>query len=220
MAVTNGNIGRVIGILRKAMEGLPGPSVTLVGKQWRSPFLVLVSCMLSLRTKDETTLVASKRLFTLAKTPGAMGRLTVRQIEKAIYPVGFYKTKARNIKKLCVDILERFKGIVPDNIDTLLTFRGVGRKTANLVLIEGYHRPAICVDTHVHRISNRFGYVTTKNPEETERALRKKLPKRYWIDYNAILVTWGQNICRPISPWCSRCPVSKYCQKRGVKNSR
>jgi endonuclease-3 len=149
-----------------------------------------------------------------------MERLTVRQIEKAVYPVGFYKTKARNIKKLCADLLERFKGIVPDDIDTLLTFRGVGRKTANLVLVEGYHRPAICVDTHVHRISNRFGYVTTKNPGKTEWALRKKLPKRYWINYNAILVTWGQNICRPISPWCSRCPVSKYCQKKGVKNNR
>jgi endonuclease-3 len=202
------------------MEALPDPSVTLVGKQWRSPFLVLVSCMLSLRTKDETTLPAARRLFALAKTPKTMARLTVQQIEKAIYPVGFYKTKARNIKKLCPDILERFKGKVPKDIDTLLTFKGVGRKTANLVLIEGYNMPAICVDTHVHRISNRFGYVNTKNTEKTEWALRKKLPKRYWIDYNVILVTWGQNICRPVSPWCSRCPVSKYCQKRGVKSSR
>ncbi len=220
MTVTNKNINQVIKILRHEMKDLPDPSVTLVGKRWQSPFLVLVSCILSLRTKDETTLPASERLFKLADTPKKMLKLTPRQIEKAVYPVGFYKTKARNILGICRDIVGQFDGKVPDDIDTLMTMKGVGRKTANLVLTEGFGIPAMCVDTHVHRISNRFGYVTTKTPEETEMALRKHLPKRYWMDYNALLVTWGQNVCRPISPHCSRCGVKMYCQKKGVTVKR
>jgi len=202
------------------MKDLPDPSVTLVGKRWQSPFLVLISCLLSLRTKDETTLPASERLFQLADTPQGMLGLTARQIEKAIYPVGFYKTKARNVLGICRDIIERFDGKVPDGIDTLMTMKGVGRKTANLVLTEGFGIPAMCVDTHVHRISNRFGYVKTRAPEETEIILRKKLPKKHWMDYNALLVTWGQNICRPISPLCSQCGIYKHCQRRGVTKSR
>ena len=197
MNVTNANIDQVIKILRREMRDMPDPSVTLVGKRWKSPFLVLISCILSLRTKDETTLPASLRLFQLADTPQSMKKLRAGQIEKAIFPVGFYKTKARNILGICRDIIERFDDRVPDDIDTLMTMKGVGRKTANLVLTEGFGIPAMCVDTHVHRISNRFGYILTKTPEETEFALRKKLPKKHWIDYNALLVTWGQNRCRP-----------------------
>ncbi len=202
------------------MKGLPDPSVTLVGKRWKSPFLVLISCIMSLRTKDETTLPASERLFKLADTPETMIKLSASQIEKAIFPVGFYKTKARTILGICKDIIEKFNHKVPDDIETLLTMKGVGRKTANLVLTEGFNIPAMCVDTHVHRISNRFGYIQTKSPEETEWALRKKLPKKHWIDYNALLVTWGQNVCKPVSPLCSRCSVSRYCAKSNVTISR
>ena len=220
MTVTNKNIDQVIQIIRRQMKDLPDPSVTLVGKRWKSPYLVLISCILSLRTKDETTLPASERLFQLANTPETMLKLTNGQIEKAIYPVGFYRTKARNILGISRDIIERFAGNVPEDMDALLTMKGVGRKTANLVLTEGFGIPAMCVDTHVHRISNRFGYVSTKTPEVTEQALRNKLPKKYWMDYNALLVTWGQNVCRPISPLCSRCGVKTYCRRKGVLTSR
>jgi len=220
MSVTNKNIDQVIKILRREMKDLPDPSVTLVGKRWKSPFLVLISCILSLRTKDETTLPASERLFQLANTPESMVKLKTSQIEKAVFPVGFYKTKARNILGICRDILEQFDGKVPDDIEALMTMKGVGRKTANLVLTEGFGIPAMCVDTHVHRISNRFGYILTKTPEKTEFALRKKLPKKHWMDYNALLVTWGQNRCRPISPICSKCGIKKFCQRRDVTTSR
>ena len=220
MSVSNQNIDEVVKIIRRQLKGLPDPSVTLVGKRWKSPFLVLISCILSLRTKDETTLPASERLFNLADTPQKMVALTPREIERAIFPVGFYRTKARTILGICRDLLEKFKGEVPEDIDTLLTFKGVGRKTANLVLTEGFGKPAMCVDTHVHRISNRFGYVNTKTPEETEMALRKKLPVKYWMDYNALLVMWGQNVCKPISPLCSSCGVKRFCQRRGVGKSR
>ncbi len=146
--------------------------------------------------------------------------MKVEQIEKVIYPVGFYKTKARRIHGICQDLLERFHGRVPDQLDQLLTLHGVGRKTANLVLTEGFGKLGVCVDTHVHRISNRLGYVRTKTPEETEWALRKKLPQEYWIEYNALLVVWGQNVCKPLSPFCSRCAVRRYCLRRSVTISR
>ena len=214
------NIRAIVHALREATKNLPDPSVTMVGKKWKNPFLVLISCVLSLRTKDETTLPASERLFKRAQTPEAMLRLSVDEIEKLIYPVGFYKTKARNIHGICRDILDRFGGKVPDEIEPLLTLRGVGRKTANLVLTEGFGKLGVCVDTHVHRISNRLGYVKTKNPEETEWALRKNLPEEFWIEYNSLLVVWGQNICKPISPFCSRCPVKKYCRQAGVGSRR
>ena len=192
----------------------------MVGKRWKSPFLVLISCLLSLRTKDETTLPASERLFALAENPVEMLKLPAPEIEKAIYPVGFYKTKARTILNLCRDLLDRFDGQVPSDLETLLTFKGVGRKTANLVLVEGFDKPGICVDTHVHRISNRLGYVRTRTPEETEYALRRKLPVKYWKEYNALLVVWGQNRCKPVSPLCSTCPVNRVCRKAGVNVSR
>ena len=218
--ITNEQILEVVKRMTIAMEHLPDPSVTLVGKKWHDPFLVLISCILSLRTRDETTLPASERLFALAKTPEAMLRLPIAVIEKAIYPVGFYKTKAQTIHGICRDIIQRFDGEVPDRIESLLEMKGVGRKTANLVLIEGFQKSGICVDTHVHRISNRLGYVNTTSPDETEWALREKLPKKIWADYNAILVTWGQNICKPVSPLCSECPVNDICQRIGVLISR
>lgn len=186
----------------------------------RDPFRVLVACILSLRTQDTTTGPAADRLFALADTPEAMLRLTPQRIERAIYPVGFYRTKARVILGLCHDLIERFGGRVPDDIDALLTLKGVGRKTANLVVTIGYDKPGICVDTHVHRISNRLGYVRTKTPDKTEMALRAKLPPRYWIGYNDLLVTFGQNVCAPISPKCSLCPVRALCRRVGVTTFR
>jgi endonuclease-3 len=191
-----------------------------VAERSPDPFRVLIACLLSLRTKDETTGPASERLFALADTPEAMLRLQPKQIERAIFPVGFYRTKARVVLGVCRDLLERYGGVVPDRIDELLTLHGVGRKTANLVVTQGFSKPGICVDTHVHRISNRLGYVKTKTPEETESALRAKLPRRYWIGYNDLLVSFGQNICQPVSPRCSLCPVRKGCPRTGVKRSR
>ena len=220
MRDSNKKIARIVHLLRKEAGNLTTPAVTLVGKKWGSPFLVLISCVFSLRTKDAVTLRASERLFSLARHPKDMLKLTARRIEKAIYPVGFYRTKARNIKAICRDVIERFGGQVPDSIDSLLTLQGVGRKTANLVVTEGFGKLGVCVDTHVHRISNRLGYVRTKTPEETEWALRKKLPKRFWIEYNCLLVTWGQNICRPVSPLCSRCAIRGLCRRIHVTSSR
>jgi len=191
-----------------------------VAQRRRDPFRVLIACLLSLRTKDETTGPAAERLFALADTPGAMLRLAPSSIERAIFPVGFYRTKARVLLGVCSDLLERFDGRVPDTIDALLTLKGVGRKTANLVVTVGFHKPGICVDVHVHRISNRWGYVRTKTPEQTEMALRARLPRRYWIGYNDLLVSFGQNLCLPVSPWCSRCPLADLCPRLGVTRSR
>ncbi len=186
----------------------------------KSPFMVLVSCILSLRTKDKVTAEASNRLFKLAVNPANMLKISTREIEKAIYPVGFYKTKAIRIKEICKVLLDDYGSVVPDEIDELLKLKGVGRKTANLVVTLGYGKLGICVDTHVHRISNRLGLVKTKTPEQTEFALRKKLPKKHWLIYNDLLVTYGQNLCAPISPWCSKCKIFKYCKRAGVKTSR
>lgn len=216
----NRQMATVIARLQHAMRNLPDPSVTLVGKKFKSPFLVLISCLLSLRTKDTTTLPVCERLFPKVSTIDGFLKLKAEEIEKLIYPVGFYRTKARSILSICKDLKERFNGEVPSEIDDLLTLQGVGRKTANLVLTEGFGKLGMCVDTHVHRISNRFGYIKTKNAEETEYALRDKLPTKYWIEYNALLVTWGQNICAPISPWCSKCPVVNICERVGVTSSR
>jgi len=181
---------------------------------------VLVACILSLRTQDTTTGPAAARLFAVAHTPAGMLRLTAQRIETLIYPVGFYRTKARVILGLCRALLERFGGRVPDDLDALLTLKGVGRKTANLVVTMGFNKPGICVDTHVHRISNRLGYVRTRNPQETEMALRGRLPRRFWIGYNDLLVAFGQNVCTPLSPRCSTCPVSALCRRVGVTSSR
>jgi len=192
------------------------PIVTLMAETYESPFRVLVSCILSLRTQDATTAKASHRLFAVADTAPAMLKLTAKKIEKLIYPVGFYRTKAKNILEICRTLIAQHGGKVPDEIDELLKLKGVGRKTANLVATLGYRKPGICVDTHVHRISNRWGYVKTKTTEKTEFALRAKLPKEYWIEYNNLLVNFGQHLCRPISPMCSECPVKQYCRRIGV----
>ena len=192
----------------------------MIAERDRDPFRVLVACILSLRTQDTTTGPAAARLFAVADTPSAMLALPARTIERLIYPVGFYRTKARVLRGLCGDLLERFDGRVPDDIDALLTLKGVGRKTANLVVTLGFGKPGICVDTHVHRISNRLGYVRTRDPEATEMALRARLPRRYWIGYNDLLVAFGQNVCTPISPRCSTCPVSALCRRVGVTSAR
>lgn len=186
----------------------------------RDPFCILVACLLSLRTKDAVTAQASARLFRLARTPRAMLRRPRRVLERAIYPVGFYRTKARHLHAICRHLLDRFGGRVPAEMEHLLTLPGVGRKTANLVLVEGFQKDGLCVDTHVHRISNRLGFVRTATPEQTEQALRTTLPKRHWRRYNELLVSFGQTVCHPTSPWCSRCPVERYCAKVGVWHSR
>lgn len=185
----------------------------------REPFKVLIACILSLRTKDETTYGAAKRLFELGSTPEEILKLDEEQIQSAIYPVGFYRNKSRVIIGICRDLLEKYNGQVPDNIEELLELKGVGRKTANLVIAKGYGKPAICVDTHVHRICNRLGYVKTNNPDETEIELRKILPKKYWLIINELLVTHGQNTCKPVKPLCGICIIQPYCNRVGVINS-
>ena len=179
-----------------------------------NPYLVLICCILSLRTNDKTTYPCSMRMLELGKTPEEISKLDVETLSKAIYPVGFYQNKAEQIINLSKELVEKYNSKVPDEIEELVKFKGVGRKTANLVLTKGFNKPAICVDVHVHRISNRLGYVETKNTEETEFALREKLPKKYWIDFNTLLVTHGQNICKPTKPNCANCSIEKYCKKR------
>jgi len=176
--------------------------------------------VLSLRTKDEVTAAASRRLFERAPTPEALVALPVVEIEKRIFPVGFYRTKAARLVQISRIILDTHHGEVPATIEALLRLPGVGRKTANLVLVEGFGIPAVCVDVHVHRISNRIGYVATRSPDETESVLRRQLPKPYWIVYNELLVAFGQVICRPVSPYCSRCPVSDMCPRVGIDRHR
>jgi endonuclease-3 len=191
-----------------------------MAQEQRDPYRVLIATLLSLRTLDQTTGPAAQRLFALADGPERMLTLDQETIERAIYPVGFYRTKAAQILVISRRLLDQFGGRVPDDLDILTTFNGVGRKTANLVLAEGYGIPAICVDTHVHRISNRWGYVKTRDPLATEMALRKKLPRNYWIAYNPCLVALGQHRCKPTSPMCSQCPVTHLCKRVGVERSR
>ena len=213
-------IHAAVRILRCEAPKWQTPVVTLIAEASDSPFRVLISCILSLRTQDSTTAQASKRLFALADSPETMARLPAKKIEQAIFPVGFYRTKAKTILQICRNLNENYRGRVPDEIDELMKFKGGGRKPANLVVTLGYNKPGICVDTHVHRISNRWGYVKTATPEKTEAALRQKLPKQYWIEYNDLLVSFGQQLCRPISPLCSQCPVAKYCSQVGVTVKR
>ena len=196
------------------------PAVTIISQREGNPFKVLISCILSLRTQDRTTGPASERLFALAPDAEALSRLAPETVEQAIYPVGFYRTKSVQIIDIARRLHEEYAGRVPDEIDELLTFKGVGRKTANLVVTLGYGKPGICVDTHVHRICNRLGYVTTRTPDTTEMALRAKLPTEYWIGINDLLVMCGQNLCVPVSPRCSICPVAQLCRRLGVERSR
>ncbi len=213
-------VGRALSILRREAPGWNAPIVSFIAMQSRDPFKTLISCILSLRTKDQTTAIASARLFARADTPAKMLALSARTLERLIYPVGFYRTKARVIRGICRDLINKFHGRVPDEIDLLMTLKGVGRKTANLVVTEAYGKPGICVDTHVHRISNRWGLVKTTTPDKTEIALREVLPRRHWIEYNGILVAFGQTICHPTSPWCSRCKIAALCPQIGVVRSR
>ena len=181
---------------------------------FKDPYLVLIACILSLRTNDKTTYPATLRMLELGKTPEEFAKLEPKVLEKAIYPVGFYANKAKQIIELSKELVKKYNSKVPDEIDELIKFKGVGRKTANLVLSEGFNKPAICVDVHVHRIMNRLGYVDTKTPEETEFALREKLPEKYWIDINSLLVTHGQNVCKPQKPNCKICPINHLCEKK------
>jgi endonuclease-3 len=212
--------GVVARLRREAPAWNPTALMALSDATRRDPFKILIGCLLSLRTKDETTGPAAARLFDAADTPQAILELPVERIERLIYPVGFYRTKARVLHRVCRDLLDRFDGSVPADLDALLTLHGVGRKTANLVVTFGFGLPGICVDTHVHRITNRLGFVRTRAPEETEMALRRRLPKRHWIELNDLLVAFGQTICHPTSPHCSRCPVARRCARIGVRRSR
>jgi endonuclease-3 len=212
-------IETVIKKVEKSTKNFEEPVVTKIANLYKNPFNILISTILSLRTKDKTSHEASLRLFEKGDTPQKIAKLSYTEIEKLIYPVGFYHRKAITIKCIAKRIIEN-NGKVPDTIEELLQLPGVGRKTANLVLGEGFDIPAICVDTHVHRVSNRLGFISTKTPEETEYALMKILPEKFWIIYNRIIVPFGQNICKPISPLCSKCPLDEMCPKIKVKNHR
>jgi endonuclease-3 len=214
------DIHRAINILREEYCFWKTPAVTIVAQCDGSPFKVLVSCIISLRTKDEVTAQASKRLFERADTPETMQSIPVDEVADLIYPAGFYRNKALQIVDISKRLMVEYGGSVPDEIDELLKFKGVGRKTANLVVTLGFGKPGICVDTHVHRICNRWGYVSTRSPDETEAILRKILPTEYWINSNDLLVAFGQNHCHPVSPCCSDCRLAEMCAKVGVGTSR
>lgn len=214
------HIHAVIAALQQAMPQWETPLVDAMAARGTTPYRVLIATILSLRTQDKTTAQVTPRLFALADTPEDMLRLSPQVIEAAIYPVGFYRTKAQTILDISRILVEQYGGVVPADLDTLLSLPGVGRKTANLVVTAGYNQPAICVDTHVHRISNRLGYVATKTPDQTEMALRARLPLEYWTVINTLLVSLGQNICHPTSPRCSVCPVFAWCDRVGVTRSR
>lgn len=213
------DIDAVVDKLRIAYKDFVEPIVTRVAKD-NDPYKVLVSTVLSLRTKDATTMEASFRLFEKADTVKKLNDLSEDEIARLIYPVGFYKTKAKNLKKIAKTIIEDYNFEVPSDMEELLKLPNVGRKTANLVLAKGYNIPAICVDIHVHRISNRLGLIKTKNPLETEMKLREILPQMYWIEYNDLLVPFGQNICKPVSPFCSICPINEFCDRVGISRHR
>lgn len=218
--VDNRSLPAIFRHLRREAARKQAPVVTLIAVTTREPWRVLSSCILSLRTQDGVTAQAASRMFERWPTVEAMAEADVGQVEKAIYPVGFYRTKAPQLVEMARRIRDEWGGRVPDDIDELLKLRGVGRKTANLVVAAGYAKPAICVDTHVHRITNWWGYVKTRTPEQTEMALRERLPRRYWLEINDLLVSFGQTLCRPVSPRCSECPIQKWCPRIGVGRSR
>lgn len=204
-----------IDIIVKTLKDAKQQKSEFVGlmDSFNDPYLVLIACILSLRTNDKTTYPATLRMLELGRTPAEFSKCDEKELEKAIYPVGFYANKAKQIIQLSKEIVEKHNGEVPETIEELVKFNGVGRKTANLVVARGFNKPAICVDVHVHRIFNRMGYVKTKNPEETEFALREKLPEKHWIDINTLIVTHGQNVCKPQKPNCEVCPIKDYCDK-------
>jgi endonuclease-3 len=219
--MTDFDIHAAMNIVRTEMPRFPKPLIDGMGeKETNSPFRILIATILSLRTKDTMTAIVAPRLFAVADTPEKILALSEEQIAGLIYPVGFYRNKARTIRAICQRLIEEYGGEVPSDLDALLALPGVGRKTANLVLTAGFDLPGICVDTHVHRICNRWGYVQTKTPEETEMKLREILPLEYWKEINGLLVTLGQNICHPTSPRCSICPLAHLCARVGVERSR
>jgi len=218
--ITNKNIDKILNTVKKAVEKYDIPVLEKFNEMTQDPYWVLISCILSLRAKDETTEKVARALYAAAPSPEQVLKIPVKKMEKIVYKSGFYKVKAGNVLNITGIILEKYKGKVPDNIDELLTIKGVGRKTANLVVTVAFNKPGICVDTHVHKISNRWGYVKTKNPDETEMKLREILPQKYWIKYNMRLVLFGRNICLSVSPWCSKCPLAKDCPKVGVEKHR
>ncbi|MEE2776311.1 MAG: endonuclease III [Acidobacteriota bacterium] len=220
VAVDNRRLPHVLRRVRDHVAGVDVPVITLISQENGDPFRILISTLLSARTKDEVTAESSRRLFAAADTPETVLALSEARVSKLIYPVGFYRTKARNLRKTCRTLVEEFGGQVPDTIDELVTLPGVGRKTANLVLVEAFAIPAICVDTHVHRLTNLWGYVNTDSPAETEMALRARLPRRYWLEINRLLVTFGQHTCVPASPLCSKCPLDDRCPRIGVSRHR
>jgi endonuclease-3 len=211
-------VERTMHTLAQAITGMELPAVEKISEaQAEEPFQILIATLLSARTQDATTHAASTRLFRRARTPRTMARLPVAEIERLIFPVGFYRTKARHVKACCQMILTRFRGRVPSTVEELVMLPGVGRKTANLVLILGFKSgDNICVDTHVHRISNRMGWVRTRQPEDTERALYEVTDRRWWPLINQYMVTWGQNICRPVHPRCGDCAIARLCPRIGV----
>jgi endonuclease-3 len=213
-------IHQVMAILAEECQQWQTPSVTVISEQYRSPFHVLLSCIISLRTKDAVTAAASARLFAQASTPHEMAGLSAEEIAALIYPAGFYRTKGEQMYQICQRLLADFGGMVPDDMGQLLSFKGVGRKTANLVITLGHGKPGICVDIHVHRITNRWGYVTSRNPDHTEQLLRQKLPAEYWLKINDLLVCYGQNRCYPVSPCCSCCRLLAICSRCGVLRNR
>ncbi len=211
---------RTIGALSGWLAEAPVPSVSQVARRRHDPFHVLVSTMISLRTKDAVTTRSAEKLLDAAPDPESLARLPEGRLARLIYPAGFYRVKAKNLRAVARIILESYGGTVPRTMEELLALPGVGRKTANLVLTLGYGLPGICVDTHVHRISTRLGWVSTTSPEKTEEALRERLPRRHWIGINEILVRFGQTVCTPLSPWCSQCVIRRRCPRIGVGRSR
>lgn len=214
-------IEKIIHLLRVHTKNMVQPAASsIIDEYGKDPYLILVSCILSLRTRDVTSLAASRQLFNHVRTPREMVALPLPQLQKIIHSCGFYRQKSKQLKALSQELIDRFDSKVPDNEADLLSLPGVGRKTANLVLGLGFNIPAICVDTHVHRVSNRLGLVKTTTPLQTEEALKKILPKKYWIEYNKLIVMWGQNICVPIAPWVSKCALEPLCPKIGVMRRR
>lgn len=216
------NIDKIIKLISKELEDKKNP---ILSNQWekinRTPFTTLISCILSLRTKDEVTEKASIKLLKDYDTPQKLIKISEKKIQELIYPVGFYKTKSKRIKEISKTLIEKYNGSVPEKFEDLMKLKGVGRKTANIVMVYGFNKKNyIPIDTHCHRIPNRIGWIKTKNPEETEKKLLKIMPKKYWTDFNNLFVKFGQMICLPISPLCSKCPIEKYCKKINVKNHR
>ncbi len=218
--ITDKNIDEVIEKVKESIKNFEKPALEKFNKKLKDPYWILISCLLSLRTKDTITEEVTEKLYKIARTPQQILKLPLKKLKKIIYKTGFYNNKAKTIKKVTEKILYDFNGRVPDTLEKLLLLPGVGRKTANLVLTEGFNKIGICVDTHVHKIFNRWGYVRTKTPDETEIILRQKLPKKYWKKINNYLVTFGQNICLSISPFCSKCVINKKCPKIGIRKNR